>query len=205
MKQLINLILLLLLPGLGHAALLKYEFEFTPWSWPTELSDKGLDPSGTGHLIADTELNAIVSGELVSELFHFVWTDTAPSEMTVIDTYYGWDIISGGSVTGVDRVSGVAGSFSMVFNLPPGLLNYSESLHQHLPEDVWCDLVFPDYGPPADQWEYFYLGLEMTMFEPEVLRDVPGPQAFALLTLGLVTLAGVRMRARKTLARDSDL
>ena len=194
MKNLAAVILISLIPALGHAALLKYEFEFSPSvAWPGELPA----PDGNGYLIADTQLNAVVSGELASDFFHFTWTDATPPPITFISTYIDWHVVSGGNFQGIDLMSGIAGDLSLFFYLPPDLDNYSESLDQHPnTEDVYWDLTFPDYGPPADQWSYQDLELDVTVFAPTLIKDtpVPEPATYTLLSLGLMALGGARLR-----------
>lgn len=192
------LILFSLVPALGHGALLKYEIEFTPWSWPSELIELGVYPQGNGHLIANTELNAVVGGEFKSDFFHFVWTNPAPPEITFVDTYYDQHIVNGGVAQGTDMLSGANGSLSLDFQLPPGVSNYSSALDQHFFEDIWCELTFPDNGEPASKWLHNYLGLQLVISSPTVIDGTPvsEPATFILLSLGLVAIAGAR--ARKT-------
>lgn len=192
------LLLFSLLPALGHGALLKYELEFTPWLWPHELIEQGVYPKGNGHLIADTELNAVVGGELKSNFFHFVWTDPTPSEITFVDTYYDQHVVNGGVAQGTDMLSGVNGSLTLDFLLPPGISNYSSALDQHFLEDIWCELTFPDNGAPASQWLHTYLGLQLVISSPTVVSGTPvsEPATFILLSMGLATIVGAR--ARKT-------
>lgn len=200
MKQLTALVLISVLPAFGHSALLRYELEFTPWSWPYELIEEGIYPAGNGHLVADTELNAIVGGALKCDLFDFVWNNVTPSSMTFEDTYYGYHVVNGGAVQGTDMMSGVNGDLSLTFLLPPGLGNYSDSLDQHFNEDIWSELAFPEDGHPAEQWEHFYLGLLMTISSPTVVggTPVPEPTGFVLLSLGLVAVGGARFARRES-------
>lgn len=195
MRKFAALFLLSLLPTLSDAALLRYELEFTPWQWPGET---GVYPNGTGHLIANTELNAIVGGELQADEFHFFWTNTTLEPMLFLDTHYDWDVVRAGGGGGVDAMSGVAGYFDLTFLLPPDLGNYSEALDQHFNEDIWSELRFPDQGQPADQWEHYYLGLLITVSPPTMISDisVSEPPAYILLSLGLVAIGAIRLTRR---------
>jgi hypothetical protein len=195
MRKFFVLFLLSLLPTLADAALLRYELEFRPWTWPGEI---GVYPNGTGHIIANTEFNAIVGGELQAGEFHFFWTNTTLEPLQVIDTYYGWPVVQAGGGGGIDAMSGVAGNLDLTFWLPPDLDNYSAALDQHIGEDIWSELRFPDHGRPADQWEHYYLGLMITVFPPTVISDTPvsEPPAFTLLSLGLVAVGALRLRRR---------
>ena len=194
MKRLMTSILFLLLPVASHAALLKYELEFQPWSWPQELIDEGVYPAGTGHVIADTDLNAVVSGALNCDLFKFVWNNGSPTPMTMVDTYYGQHVVKAGSVQGTDTMNGVIGDLSLLFMLPPDTANYAAELHRHHFEDNWWELEFPDTGLPAEEWDHTYLGLVMTVHSP---TPVPTPSAFGLLSLGLAVLVGGRFLKKR--------
>lgn len=194
MKRLSATILILLLPMFGHAALLKYEVEFSPYNWPDDVEYEF--PFGNGHVIADTQLNAVVSGELVTDFFHYVWESPAPTPITYGYTYIGGHIVRGGFFRGHDIMSGVAGNLSLVFYLPSDLDNYSKALDRHTNEDVWWDLRFPSHGSPADQWEYVDLWLEVSVFPPTVVNEtsVSEPGVFIILSLGLAAVAGTRTR-----------
>lgn len=194
MRKFAALFLLSLLPTLADAALLRYELEFTPWQWPSELE---VYPNGTGHLIANTEFNAIVGGELQADEFHFLWTNTTLEPMLFLGTHYDWHVVRAGG-GGVDAMSGVAGYFDLTFFLPPNLDNYSDALDQYIGEDSWSELRFPDQGRPADQWEHYYLGLEITVSPPTVISAIPvsEPPAYMLLSLGLVAIGAIRLRRR---------
>lgn len=193
MKHLSVFIFILLSPSFGYAALLKYEvqFESIDTFFTSDSDQYGVKPVGTGHLIADTELNAVVSGELVSDYFHFVWTSPPAYLFTYGHTLHGFQVVHGGNSKGTDVVSGVVGDISLDFLLPPNLINYSEVLDQHFGDDNWWDLKFPDYGPPADQWDNYDLRLGVFVFSPTVVSE---PAIFLVLSLGLAAIAGTRAR-----------
>ncbi|MCL1476080.1 MAG: hypothetical protein MH219_00110 [Marinobacter sp.] len=195
MRKFAVVFLLSLLPTLADAALLRYEIEFTPWQWPSEIE---VYPNGTGYIIANTEFNTIIGGELKANEFHFLWTNTTFEPMSFLDTYYDWHVVRAGGGWGVDAMSGVEGSLDLMFLLPPGLDNYSAGLDQHFAEDIWSELSFPGEGRPADQWEHYYLGLNFNIFPPTVISDVSvsEPSAFTLLSLGLIAVGAVRLRRR---------
>lgn len=64
--------LALITPSLAaNAALLHYDLNF-------ESYDSEHSVEGNGFLLADTELNAVIGGQLVSDEFVFSWSDASP-------------------------------------------------------------------------------------------------------------------------------
>ena len=91
--------LALITPSLAaNAGLLHYDLNF-------EAYDSEHSVSGTGFLLADTELNAVIAGQLVSDEFVFSWSDTSPQELTRVGEYYGGDVVSAGLYNGTNEVT----------------------------------------------------------------------------------------------------
>src|SRR5690554_6612891 len=99
-------LLAFMLPALANAGLLHYDLNF-------EAYDAENLVSGNGFLLADTELDAIIGGQLICDEFVFTWDCSVPAALARLDEYVGADIVHGGLVTGVNELTGETGTFDL--------------------------------------------------------------------------------------------
>lgn len=185
--------LALITPSLAaNAALLHYDLNF-------ESYDSEHSVEGNGFLLADTELNAVIGGQLVSDEFVFSWSDASPPELTRVGEYYGGDVVSAGLYDGVNENTGELGTLDLMFLLWPPVEGdfFADKLNHHFPEDIWSTIYVPSVLRGEGHWLNSPVDTHITLGEPvNVLyesapSDVAGPSSFALMLIGGL-LVGMR-------------
>ncbi|MGM0570928.1 hypothetical protein [Marinobacter sp.] len=191
----ITLLSVLVAPVFVHAGLLQYDLDFDTY-------DSEHSVSGTGFLLADTELDAVVGGQLVCDEFVFTWAGSEPAVLTWLDEYYGADVVRGGPVSGVDELTGEAGTFELMFLLWPPADNdsFADKLQTHNPEDVWSTIHLPSATRPEGHWMNAPLTTHFTLNDPVAVvygdgADVSAPASLPLMALGLLVLVARCLRA----------
>ena len=159
--------------------------------------------SGNGFILADTDLNAVVGGQLVSDEFVFSWSDGSPQALTQVGEYYSGKVVSGGLVNGTDEMTGEAGTLELMFLLLPPLEGdgFADKLDAHFPEDIWSTLHVPSEGRGDGHWLNAPVTTHFTLEAPvnvlqslTAVANVPGPPSLPLLALGGLFLAWRRYR-----------
>ncbi|MFW5823696.1 MAG: hypothetical protein ACOCVV_01885 [Marinobacter sp.] len=184
-------LLALAVPGFAHAGLLQYDLDF-------ETYDSENFVNGSGFLLTDTDLNAIVGGYLECDEFIFTWSNDQPEPLARLDEYYDADVVRG-NANGIDEMTGEAGTFELMFLLwPPSEDgNFADELHNHVREDVWSTIHLPSSTRPEDHWMNSPLETHFVLDSPvDVVFDVPAPGSLPLVVLGMMVLALRRFRAR---------
>ncbi len=183
-----------MLPALANAGLLHYDLNFDTY-------DSENLVSGTGFLLADTELDAIIGGQLICDEFVFTWTSSDPAALARLDEYYGADVVHGGLVTGVNELTGETGTFDLMFLLwPPAEgTGFADKLQTHFAEDVWSTIHLPSDSRSEGHWmnspltTHFRLDMPVNVLYEESGTEVSAPATLPILMLGLLAL-GIRRR-----------
>lgn len=184
-----------ILPALANAGLLHYDLDF-------ETYDSEHSVSGTGFLLADTELDAIIGGQLICDEFVFTWASSDPEALARLDEYYGGDVVHGGLVTGVNELTGETGTFDLMFLLwPPAEgSGFADKLQTHTPEDIWSTIYVSSESRPDGHWmnapltTHFTLQMPVSVLYETGGTEVSAPATLPLLMLGLLALAVRRGR-----------
>lgn len=183
-------------PSLANAGLLHYDLNF-------ESYDPEHSVSGNGFILADTDLNAVVGGQLVCDEFVFSWSDGSPQALTQVGEYYGANVVSGGLVNGTDGMTGEAGTLELMFLLWPPVEGdgFADKLDAHFPEDIWSTLHVPSEARGDGHWLNAPVTTHFTLDAPvNVLQglaeatDVPAPSSLPLFALGGLLLVWRRYR-----------
>ncbi|MFC4258449.1 hypothetical protein ACFOZ5_05285 [Marinobacter lacisalsi] len=175
----------------ANAGLLHYDLNFE--SYDSEHSVKG-----TGFLLADTELNAVIGGQLASDEFVFSWSDASPQVLTRVGDYYGGDVVSAGLYNGVNENTGELGTLDLMFLLWPPVEGdaFADKLDHHFPEDIWSTIHVPSVLRGEGHWLNSPVDTHITLSEPvNMLYDVAGPSSFTLMVIGGLLIGMRRFRA----------
>lgn len=194
----LTLLFAVAVPALASADLLHYDLEF-------ETYDSEHWVGGTGFLLADTELDAIVGARLESEEFIFSWATGEPLPLVKLDEYYDADVVTGGMADGINVLTGESAQLDLMFLLwPPaedGL--YADKLHNHVPEDVWSTIHLPSEYRPDEHWMNSPLETHFQLSAPVkvAFEGATGPISVAEpSTLVLLGLGGLFLGFRRRLA-----
>lgn len=190
----------LVTPSLASAGLLHYDLSFQSY-------DSEHSVSGTGFLLADTELNAVIGGQMVSDEFVFSWSDTSPQELTRVGEYYGGDVVSAGLYGGTNELTGELGTLDLMFMLWPPVTGdyFADKLHHHFPEDIWSTIYVPSVLRGEGHWLNSPVNTHITVSDPvnvlygnelaSSVYDVAGPSSFALMLIGGLLVGARRFRS----------
>lgn len=176
----------------AHATLLRYDLQF-------EVFDSEHYISGSGFLLADTALNALVGGHLkAEEELDFSW-EMNPEPLSRVDEYYGADVVLGGTGNGTNTVNGDTGTLDLVFLLwPPADSDpLAGQLHKHQVDDIWSTLHLSNGDPDSDHWLHRPVMTHLFISAPVAMGlaggiSVPEPGAGLLL----LALGGLILRRR---------
>lgn len=176
------IVILLAIPSLANAGLLHYDLDF-------ETYDSEHSVSGTGFILADTDLNAVVGGQLVSDEFVFSWSDGSPQVLTRVGEYYGGDVVSAGVYDGINEMTSELGTLDLMFLLWPPVDGdqFADKLNHHFPEDIWSTIYVPSVLRAEGHWLNAPVDTHIKLFEPvSVLygHDVPAPSSLTLMVIG---------------------